>query len=566
MFLKKLLIQNGQETIRDILFHKGVNFIVDETPESETQQSTGNNVGKTTVLRLIDFCLGGDGKNIYKDTEFKAHPNTNIETFLKKNNIIVTVVIVANIDDKNSHQIEIKRNFLSHNSKIQEINGKNLDSIDFNDTLKKVFFNTEVEKPTFRQIISKNIRDEKNRMTNIVKVLSPYTKQEEYEALYLFWLGLPIDAMGEKYHLLADQNSEERLQRQLEKTTNSLSLIEQTLFLVNRKIEDLDNKKNTFNLNPNYKEDIDKLNNIKYQLNKTASKLGKLELRRDLILESKEELEKQHTDIDTTQIKQLYEKAKALIPNVHVSFENTVRFHNDLISEKLKYITKELPVLQKSIADANSKLSNLYLQETELTEKLKKAGVAEDLEKIVLEINQQYEKKGHLEEQVQIWKDSKRRLDEINKKINIINNAIISKDDLITSRITEFNRHFTDFSNKMYGEEYVLTTERKKSGYDLLVTNIEGNPSTGKKKGQISAFDFAYILFADSLNIDCLHFIMHDQLENVDDNQLNTIFDVANSINCQYILPILRDKIPSNIDVGKYEVLSLSQNDKLFRI
>ena len=32
-------------------------------------------------------------------------------------------------------------------------------------------------------------------------------------------------------------------------------------------------------------------------------------------------------------------------------------------------------------------------------------------------------------------------------------------------------------------------------GYDLIVTNLEGNPSTGKKKGQIAAFDFAYILF-----------------------------------------------------------------------
>ena len=63
-----------------------------------------------------------------------------------------------------------------------------------------------------------------------------------------------------------------------------------------------------------------------------------------------------------------------------------------------------------------------------------------------------------------------------------------------------------------------------------------------------------------------MHFIMHDQLENMHDNQLNTIVEVANSINGQYIVPILRDKIPSNIDISDFEVLSLSQDDKLFSV
>jgi uncharacterized protein YydD (DUF2326 family) len=566
MFLKKLIIQNGQDIIRDIIFHKGVNLIVDETPVSGAQQTTGNNVGKTTVLRLVNFCFGSDGKNIYQDTEFKKQPNTVIENFLRKNNIIITVILVENIEDDNCSEIIIRRNFLSRKNKIQEINGENVDNEKFDDALKKLFFNTEVEKPTFRQIVSKNIRDEKNRMTNIVKVLNPYTKQEEYEALYLFWLGLEFENMGEKYRLLEEQKSEERLQKQLEKTTNSLSLIDQTLLVINRKIEDLDNKKNTFNLNLNYKEDIEKLNNVKYQMSRIASELGKLEMRRDLILESKDDLEKQYTEIDTYQIKLLYEKAKSLIPNIQVSFENTVKFHNDLISEKLKYITTGLPDLQKNIAEIKSNLSNMSRQESELTGKLQKAGISEDLEKIVLELNQQYERKGRLEEQKQFWKNSKKQLDEINKKLDAINNAINSKDNLINTRITEFNKYFTEFSNKLYGEEYLLSTVQKEHGYDLAVTNIEGNPSTGKKKGQISAFDFAYILFADSLNISCLHFIMHDQLENIHGNQLNTLFNIANEINCQYIVPILRDKIPPNIDINSFEVLSVSQKNKLFKI
>jgi len=563
MFLKSLIIQNGNEIIREIIFRKGVNFIIDETPESQTQK-TGNNVGKTTVLRLVDYCFGGDGKNIYKDTEFKKQPNTIIEKFLKENNIIITIILVDDLDNENS-QIVIKKNFLTYNKKVQEINGETIINFtEFETRLKELIFDTRIDKPTFRQIVSKNIRDEKNKMTNIVKVLNPYTKIEEYEALYLFWLGLEFSSMEDKQRLSDEKKSEERLQKYLAKS-NSLSLIEQALTFINAKIEELNNRKNTFNINENYSNDIEKLNNTKYELNRLTSEVSRLKMRKDLINESKDDLEKEYSHIDTSQIRLLYEKAQALISNIQVSFEDTVKFHNDLISEKLKYITKELPDLQKSINKANSKIYNLRILEKELTEQLQKKGITDELEDVVIGLNVQFEHKGKLEQQKAMWEESNNKLERINEELKIINDNINTKNSLINNRITTFNKYFTEMSNKLYGEYYFLSPIKNEKGYDLIVDNIEGNPSTGKKKGQISAFDFAYIQFADSLDIKCLHFIMHDQLENIHDNQLNTLFETANSNNCQYIVPILRDKIPSNVDVSMFEVLSLSQNDKLFK-
>jgi uncharacterized protein YydD (DUF2326 family) len=563
MFLKNLTIQKGNTIIREINFHKGLNFIVDETPNG--QQETGNNVGKTTVLRLVDYCFGGDGKNIFKDTEFPTQPNTIVENFLKENNIIITIVLSENLDDENCKEIEIKRNFLQRKKKIQEVDGETIAEKDFDDTLKQLIFDTEVDKPTFRQIISKNIRDEKNKMMNILKVLNSFTKSEEYEALYLFWLGLEFSNLGEKQQLIDKKKAEERLQKHLSKTSN-LPLIEQALAVVNSKIEELDSKKNTFNINENYSEDIETLNQTKYQLNKLTSELGSLEMRKDLIIESKDDLEKEISQVDVSQIKMLYEKAKSLIQMVQVSFEDTLKFHNNLISEKLKYITKELPDLKKTIGKINSEIYNLRIQEKELTEKLRKKGIVDELEEIVKELNAQYERKGKLEQQKQMWEESNKQLQLVNNDLKTIDENIDSKDALIKNRITEFNKFFTVMSDKLYGESYLLSPTKNNKGYDLSISNIDGNPSTGKKKGQISAFDFAYIQFADSLGIKCLHFIMHDQLEHIHDNQLNTVFEVANTNNCQYIVPILRDKIPSNVDVDMFEVLSLSQDDKLFRI
>ena len=185
MFLKNLILENKLGLIREIEFHKGLNLIVDETVEKD-KKTTGNNVGKTTVLRLVDFCLGSSGKNIYQDSEFKEQENSTIKDFLIDTEVIVTLTLVDDWDFP-SESITIKKNFLKYSKRIQEINGETIiNEKEFDLKLKELIFDTNVEKPTFKQIVSKNIRDEKNKLANIVKVLNPYTKIEEYEALFLF--------------------------------------------------------------------------------------------------------------------------------------------------------------------------------------------------------------------------------------------------------------------------------------------------------------------------------------------------------------------------------------------
>lgn len=565
MFLENLKIEKTSEIIRDITFRKGINFIVDETPENQNQQSTGNNVGKTTVLRLVDYCFGADGKNIYQDTEFKKQPNTTVENFLKDNEVVISITLVDDISNP-TKKVLIRRNFLPRKRKIQEVNGENIiNDKDFEHRLKEVIFNTQVSEPRFRQIISKNIRDEKNKMSNIVRVLNSFASNEVYEALFLFWLGIGTDDLAGKQRLADEKKREEQFQRRLKKE-GELSLIVQQLSFLNDKIEELENEKRTFSINENYSSDVDDLNNVKLSLNRASSELSRLEMRKSLINESKEQLEKEVTKLDVSHVASLYNKAKSLIPEIQTSFEETVRFHNELIAEKLEYITKELPELEKSIRKLRNEILILRTKEDELSEKLQKSGVTEDLARIVTDLNKQFERKGNLDEQKRLWESSNEKLKRIDTELDSINQGISSKDELIQSRIREFNKYFSEMSNRLYGEYYLLSSQNNNMGYNLIVTNVEGNPSTGKKKGQIAAFDFAYIQFADALEIEHLHFIMHDQLENIHDNQINTIVQVANSLNAQFIVPILRDKIPDNTDVNEYEILTLSQNQKLFKI
>ena len=567
MFLKKLSIYNNNGIIREIFFKRGVNLIVDETSETQRLQATGNNVGKTTVLRLIDYCLGAKGDEIYKDSEFSGQPNTDIEVFLKQTEVVITLEMVEEWNGEEENVISISRNFLKQKQKKQTINGVSYSDEEFTKKLEELIFHTTIDKPSFRQMIAKNIRITPERMTNILKVLVKFTKTEEYEALYLFWLGIDTASSAEKAKLIEKRQQEKRFQNRLKnESKGDLAFIEQQLVFLAGQIAELEKQKDDFNLNERYEEDIKMLNDTKKRLNNIASEISVLEERKNLILESKTDLEAQYTNINTQQIALLYEKAKVLIPSLQVSFEQTVQFHNDLLTEKLAYITRELPTINQQLKSLNISLEEHRTKEISLTQKVKKMGVWDSLERIIAALNSLYERKGNLEKQKEYWLQSIDTIKNIDDELAIIDKSIGSEEMLMQNRITLFNKYFSKMSNILYGEHYLLFQKKKENGYDLAIQNIEGNPSAGKKKGQIAAFDFAYIQFADELAIRCLHFILHDQLENIHDNQLNTLFEVANQLNGQYIVPILRDKVPENIDISPYTILTLSQDDKLFKI
>lgn len=163
MFLKSLIISSPTKTIREIIFRKGINLIVDE---SEGEHITGNNVGKTTVLKLIDFCLGAKAKIIYEDPESKKDINRLVKDFLLKEEVLITLILTENLDNDKAKKVIIERNFISRGKKvIRKINGipyveknKNGEK-EFELKLKELLFSEhKASKPTLRQIISHNIR------------------------------------------------------------------------------------------------------------------------------------------------------------------------------------------------------------------------------------------------------------------------------------------------------------------------------------------------------------------------------------------------------------------------
>jgi len=563
MWLKHLAIHQEDHLVREITFRRGINLIVDETSSSD-RRTSGNSVGKTTVLRLIDFCFGGDGKNIYRDTEFKTS-NTAVESFLKENNVVISLTLSEHFEDSLC-TVVIKRNFLKGNKKIQSINGQPYPNLkEFQSTLKRLIFKSESEQPTFRQIISKNIRDEKHKLTNTIRVLAPNVVNEAtYEALHLFWLGLDGDQSKEA--LVRDRNLEEKLQTRLRKQSNPPQ-IAQALLLVNNQIEDLERRRASFNMNEEFEADLDELNAVRSSISIVSTKISRLDLRRQLIHESAESVEKGRAAIDLSQVEALYERSRALIPHLQRSFADVVTLHNTLMEKRLAFITEEVPALEQELGQLERELQGLLRRERTLAEDVRKRGAIDELDEVITSLNAAYEQKGRLEEQAGLWRASEEVCRRIDDQLAQINVGLSAKDSLIDARISLFNRYYADLSQRLTGSAALLSAERRGDFLVFSVSNIEGNPGTGSKKSQMAAFDLAYIRFSDTLGLPCLHFVLQDQIENVHANQITSLLtEIVDEVNCQYVLPVLRDKLPPDLDVSSMEILCLSQQDRLFKV
>ena len=216
MFLKSLTISCPDRIIREIEFHNGINLIVDETTNA-TGKETGNSVGKTTVLMLVDYCLAGDAKQIYTEPEHKKEEYKLVKDFLTDNQVVVKLVLKEDLAVEESREIHIERNFLPKNRRVQKINGIAKPQDSFEDALSELIFPDHFGKPTFRQIISHNIRYNDLRLTNTLRTLDRFTSDAEYETLHLFLFGCSFVQGAAKQELLGKIRLERAFKGRLEK-------------------------------------------------------------------------------------------------------------------------------------------------------------------------------------------------------------------------------------------------------------------------------------------------------------------------------------------------------------
>ncbi|HGF7520836.1 TPA: DUF2326 domain-containing protein [Vibrio cholerae] len=567
MFIKKIIIATPSHIIREIPFHKGLNLVVDESDG----QVTGNSVGKTTVLKLIDFCLGAKPKIIYEDPENRKEIYSLVKDYLVDNNVSIFLYLSENLDNENSRTVVIERNFLARSKIIRKIDGVKYTESEFEDKLTEIFFSSQVgKKPTFRQIISHNIRYSDLSVSNTLKTLDNYTSDAEYETLYLYLLGCDFSQGSSKQKILQDIHQENVFKNRLEKVQTK-SAYEAALAIVETEIDELDRKKSSLNINENFERDLNKLNKVRYEINRVSNDLGNLNLRKDLIEETKSELSSTASYIDLSQLESIYNQASNNLGKLNKTFGELVSYHNKMVNERISYITKELPVIESKIKSKNHELNNFLKVEKDLAELVSKSSSFEDLEVLISKLNDKYRDKGEFESIISQLIEVEENIQNYESQLSDIDNELFSDEfeAVVKQQVNRFNKHFSATSQNLYGEKYALKYDKiiNKKGQRLYkFSAFNTNFSSGKKQGEISCFDIAYTLFADEENIPCMHFLLNDKKELMHDNQLVKIAELVNKNNVQFVASILKDKLPDSLNNEDYFVVKLSESDKLFRI
>ncbi|WP_255299076.1 DUF2326 domain-containing protein [Bacillus wiedmannii] len=570
MFIKYLKIEDVNGIVREMNFHKGINLIVDETV-SVTNKETGNNVGKTTVLKLIDFCLGADPKIIYIDDENKKEIET-VKNYLVDSQVLVTLILKQDLDIETSNEILIERNFQNRTKKVMKINGENLtknNGKDFENELDRLIIGErQTNKPTFREIIAHSIRYNDDRINKTLKVLSVYTSLAQYETLYLYLFGISIE---DRSKILKKISTEKEFKKRIEKN-QSKNELELSLALINDTISRLERKKNTLNINHNYEKDLINLNNTKYQISNISSQITELSLRKEIIIEAEEELKANKSDIDLQQLKRIYNQASENMLEIQKTFEELVNYHNKMLVEKIRFITQDIPGIESEIATLNSSLKSLLSKEKELATKIAKSDTFKDLENIITELNENYRRKGEIDNSISQIDDVDNKVAILEEELHEIDQGVFSEKfkERIKEQLVKFNKIFSKVSDDLYGEKYGISFDikvDKKTGKSIYIfDSFNANSSSGKKQGEILCFDLAYILFADNEDIPVLHFILNDKKELMHGNQLIKVKDFIKDKNVQLIFSILEDKLPTELNNEKNIIIRLSQKEKLFKI
>ena len=139
------------------------------------------------------------------------------------------------------------------------------------------------------------------------------------------------------------------------------------------------------------------MNNVKWRINKKSAKISNLKIRLDLINEAREEMRNNTSQIDLRQLRMIYEQAVQNIKGIQKTFEDLVAYHNGMILEKIKFISAELPSLDKNIKNEENALNRLLQEEKELINKISKSETFEELEALIIKLNEKHKTKGEYE-------------------------------------------------------------------------------------------------------------------------------------------------------------------------
>jgi len=557
MYIRKLSIISNhpvKEVIREIFFKMGMNLILDNSEKS------GNNVGKTTTLKLIDICLGAkERKYVYFDADTK-NENITLKNYIIDNKISCELIL-SNTFDANENKVKITVDLFPKGKRY--INNEAQNQTDFDDKLNQLIFNISSKPPSFRQLIRKFVRiNQKSDDNKFLKYIDFNIRNDVYVSLYNFLFKL-IDTdinsqktkmENELHELNKSLNSFKSLNqiKNIDSIIQELNAIETSIVTSNEQLLALTNSEH-------FKHTEKEISVIKVEYTILKDRLEQLEYEKERISNIIKNSKGDSRLVDQSILKTLYSETEIFM-DLSKDFNDLVNFNEQLTKNKFDFYINELEKKNQTIQRCKEKLNELFSKNKEIIMLIKENNI-EEYNKLQLILSNLTEKKGELKKVIELYLSLENKIIFIKKLVDEIE---VNKGDM-SNQITKFNSYFTKYSQLVAGESYFAYLND--DGFPLSIKNAGTGLGTGSKKAIISIFDLAYASFSKEMAIQSPRFIVLDVIESMESESLEKIVEIVNSIDCQYIVAVLNEKIKGNNKITENDkILELSKDDKLFKI
>ena len=579
MYLKSMTIKDQDGfVIRHVDFKIGVNIIKGDTTQADNASST-NSIGKTTLLRSIDFCLAGKWQTLVYDKEIKSNRNNTVFDFLKKASPNFELIIAKSLKHRVSSQIKINRILTVgiDNKGKEVVSVKNL--VDDNDVseeelksqLKAFLFGSNSVTPTFRQLIPKFIRASDYQVSNIVRYLHPTTSNATYEVLHLTLFGFHNMELVNKRIALENDLKQQTIQVSSLKNLVSTGA-EEAHDLRASQLANLQQQYDTYQISKEYDRENDQLNLLKESLEQVKAQITNHHLDRNIWESRLQEISSENQHINTETVKYMYQEADLYNVELQKKFEETLIFHQTMLKNEVDYIHSALQRTQDNITKLEHEYNIQADTYNKLLNKLAESGSLAEYTALGNQINTLTKEIAESEAILNSYNSAINAQNTLKAEFEALSSQLEKELKEFRNKLTIFNQYFSEYSKTLSKDGYLLAIETDKNGHFILVpTPVDGDSHVGDghKQSVIIAFDLAYVAYANNpmVNITAPHFFTQDRVEIIDNNVFSKLIELTETVECQFIFPIIKDKLGIIPSFDENDViLSLDKDNKFFDI
>jgi len=565
MHLRELVIYKNNILLRQVPFKKGLNLILNSASVSE---KTGNSVGKTTPARLLDYIFLSSGEDIYKEPEFgKLIPE--VYNFIINNTIRIELAFIGH-DNKD---YKVGRTLTANlKDSVYFVDSRAVDKSTYTSLISKQIFGQTNEKPSIRTLSHKFIRNTNEKMQNTTRFLHGTTKSDVYDQLYLFLFGFSgLDLLRDKA-TLNNQIVTKTKHLSAYRNPHRESALQKMISPLKAEESELQGRISKFDFRGSQETNVKELVDVQSQISVLTIEYSRVKSRVDYLNRSISKLKENATSVDGRELSVIYAEAGVVINgDLKRTYEELVVFHNQVITNKVNLISRDIAKFRDEEEVLRSEIDKLHEKESSIFKHIKEPDTLKSIGQIYNDLSRVKEQIASVSTLLQKIEDTKSQIALLESSKARIVEQISNNTAALDKNVEQFNVYFGELSKYFYGDRYIFDLEfdPEKEKCRFEIANITPNSTGGKKKGELSAFDLAYIEFVKSANLKRPSFVIHDSIEDIDVNQVYDIFNMANKLDGQYIVALLRDKITDpkfKSLISESVILELSENDKFFKI